>query len=247
MMSVLLPAGKGTTKRIDRSGHPSSLVWAMAEAATIADANAINSSRIIRKPRLRALRRGPLALQAMLRCPRDRVKGLAMDPSADSGESTSKPTEPTCWSEVIPMQRIVIFLLGFLLGGGLMASVPPGKAHDDLTGALASPENHPLLLHMTTGDSWRGATGLEFARAMNLDAVRLALGTGEHEKKASMPQVPREIIAELIRGGAIVLICQPGLSEFGFKLDDVVPGVQLGSPGYLENFVFADNVRTLSW
>ena len=82
------------------------------------------------------------------------------------------------------MQRIVIFLFGLLLGGGLMGSVPPGKAHDDLTGALASPENHPLLLHMTTGESWRGATGLEFARAMlkvghpvavflNLDAVSL--------------------------------------------------------------------------
>jgi predicted peroxiredoxin len=152
------------------------------------------------------------------------------------------------------MQRIVIFLLGLLLGGGLTASVPPGHAHDDLTGALASPENHPLLLHMTTGESWRGATGLEFARAMlkighpvavflNLDAVRLALRTGEQEKKASMPQVPREIIADLISGGALVLICQ----EFGFKLDDIVPGVQLGSPGYLENFVFADNVRTFTW
>src|SRR5262245_40669992 len=86
----------------------------------------------------------------MLRCPRDRVKGLAVDPLADSGESTSKPTEPMCWSEVTPMQRIVIFLLGLLLGGGLTALVPPGQAHDDLTGALASPENHPLLLHMTT-------------------------------------------------------------------------------------------------
>lgn len=156
------------------------------------------------------------------------------------------------------MQRIVIFMLGFVLGGGLMGSVPMGKAHDDLTGALVNPENHPLLLHMTAGDSWRDATGLEFARAMlkvghpvavflNLDAVRLALRTGEQEKKASMPQVPREIIADLIRDGAIVLICQPCLSEFGFKLDDIVPGVQLGSPGYLENFVFADNVRTLTW
>jgi len=82
---------------------------------------------------------------------------------------------------------------------------------------------------------------------LNLDAVRLALRTGEQEKKVSMPQVPREIIADLIRGGAIVLICQPCLSEFGFKLDDIVPGVQLGSPGYLENFVFADNVRTFTW
>jgi predicted peroxiredoxin len=156
------------------------------------------------------------------------------------------------------MQRIAIFLVGLLLGVSLMAAVPPGKAHDDLTGGLTTPENHPLLLHMTTGDSWRGAMGLEFAQAMlkighpvavflNLDAVKLALRTGEQQKKASMQQLPREIIADLIRAGAIVLICQPCLQEFGLKLDDIVPGVQLGRPGYLENFVFADNVRTLTW
>jgi hypothetical protein len=60
-------------------------------------------------------------------------------------------------------------------------------------------------------------------------------------------QVPREIIADLIRERAIVLICQPCLVEFGIKLDHIVPGVQVSRPGYLENFVFADNVRTLTW
>jgi predicted peroxiredoxin len=157
-----------------------------------------------------------------------------------------------------PMQRIVIFLLGAFVGGALMASVPSGKAHDDLTGALAAPENHPLLVHMTSADTWRGAMGLEFAQAMlkighpvavflNLDAVKLALRTGEQEKKRSMQQIPRDLVADLVRGGAVVLICQPCLEEFGLRLDDVVPGVQLGRPGYLENFVFADNVRTLTW
>ena len=117
----------------------------------------------------------------------------------------------------------------------------------------------PLRLANALKKSRRQDEGYsEFARAMlkvghpvavflNLDAVRLALRTGEQEKKASMPQVPREIVADLIRDGAIVLICQPCLSEFGVKLDDIVPGVQLGAPGYLENFVFADNVRTLTW
>ena len=101
--------------------------------------------------------------------------------------------------------------LGVLVGGALMAAVPAGRAHDDLTGALAAPENHPLLVHMTTGDSWRGAMGLEFAQAMmkighpvavflNLDAVKLALRTGEQEKKRSMQQIPRELVADLIRG-----------------------------------------------
>ena len=156
------------------------------------------------------------------------------------------------------MQRIVVFLLGLLVGGGLIAAVSGGQAHDDLTGGLRNPQDHPLLLHMTTGDSWRGAMGLEFAQAMlksghpvavflNLDAVKLALRTGEQEKKASMQQIPREIIASLIREGAIVLICQACLVEFGIKLDHIVPGVQVSRPGYLENFVFADNVRTLTW
>src|SRR3981189_2387 len=151
-----------------------------------------------------------------------------------------------------------MFLLGLLVGGALIAAGPSGQAHDDLTGGVTTPQDHPLLIHFTSGGSFGGAMGLEFAATMlksghpvavflNLDAVKLALRTGEQDKKASMQQIPREIIAGLIREGAIVLICQPCLVEFGLKLDHVVPGVQVSRPGYLENFVFADNVRTLTW
>jgi hypothetical protein len=52
--------------------------------------------------------------------------------------------------------------------------------------------------------------------------------------------------AHLVRDGAIVLVCAPCLGEFGLKLGHIVPGVQIGRPGYLENFVFADNIRTLT-
>ena len=31
------------------------------------------------------------------------------------------------------------------------------------------------------------------------------------------------------------------------SLDDLVPGVQMGRPGYTQSFIFAENARTLTW
>jgi len=95
-----------------------------------------------------------------------------------------------------------------------VAAVPSGQAHDDLTGGLTTPQDHPLLIHFTSGDSFRGAMGLEFAETM-------------------------------LKSGHPVAVFL--LAELGLKLDQIVAGVQLSRPGYLENFVFADNVRTLTW
>ena len=36
------------------------------------------------------------------------------------------------------MQRIAMFLLGLLVGSALVAAVPSGQAHDDLTGGLTT-------------------------------------------------------------------------------------------------------------
>ena len=42
-------------------------------------------------------------------------------------------------------------------------------------------------------------------------------------------------------------MCGPCMTEFGLKLDDRVPGVQMGRPGYTQGFIFAENARTLTW
>src|SRR5262249_42468475 len=128
--------------------------------------------------------RGPLCEHACPRCfarPDDRVKP-AWTAQRDSAKVS--PVKGNLMRRGDAMQRITIFLLGLLVGGALMVAVPVGRAHDDLTGGLTTPENHPLLVHMTSGDAWRGANGLEFAQAMlkighpvavflNLEAVRL--------------------------------------------------------------------------
>jgi predicted peroxiredoxin len=156
------------------------------------------------------------------------------------------------------MQRSMIFMLGLLAGMALMFAVPFGRAHDADTLANGAPQKNPLFVNMTTGDSWRGWMGLHFAHAtlkqghpvaifLNLDAVKLAAKTGEQEKRASMQRVPRDILADFIRDGGIVLMCGPCMAEFDLKLEDLIPGVQMGKPGYTQGFIFADNARTLTW
>ena len=62
-----------------------------------------------------------------------------------------------------------------------------------------------------------------------------------------MQRVPREVLADFIRDGGVVLMCGPCMAEFGLTMDDLVPGVQLGKPGYTQGFIFAENARTLTW
>jgi hypothetical protein len=96
--------------------------------------------------------------------------------------------------------------------------------------------------------------GLEFARAMlkighpvavflNLDAVQARAARGRAEKR-SVQQI-RATSSPTWSMAALVLICAR-LEEFGLRLDDVVPGVHSAGPAISE-FVFADNVRTLTW
>jgi predicted peroxiredoxin len=156
------------------------------------------------------------------------------------------------------MRRLMIFALGLAAGLALAFAVPRGQAHDADQIAASAPQKNPLFINMTTGDSWRGWMGLHFAHAtlkqghpvaifLNLDAVKLAAKTGEQEMKPSMQRPPREIIADFIRDGGVVLMCGPCMAEFGLKTEDLVAGVQMGRPGYTQSFIFAENARTLTW
>jgi predicted peroxiredoxin len=156
------------------------------------------------------------------------------------------------------MQRAALYLCGLLTGLALVFAVPRGQAHDADQLANSAPQKNPLFINMTSGDSWRGWMGLHFAHAtlkqghpvaifLNLDAVKLAARTGEQEMKPTMQRPPREILADFMKDGGIVLMCGPCMNEFGLKLDDLVPGVQMGKPGYTQSFIFAENARTLTW
>ena len=149
------------------------------------------------------------------------------------------------------MQGTFGFLSGLVMGAVSIALIAPAQTQK-------APDKPSLFVNMTTGDAWRGWMGLHFAHAtlkmghpvtvfLNLDAVKLAAKTGEQEQKPSMRRVPREILADFIKDGGVVLMCGPCMQEFGLQLDDVVAGVQMGRPGVTQSFIFAENARTLTW
>lgn len=154
--------------------------------------------------------------------------------------------------------RIAMLLTGLAAGLMIAWAVPYGQAHDDAALAKAGPKNNPLFVNMTSSDTLRGWMGLHFAHAtlkmghpvavfLNLDAVKLAAKSGDQEKKDGMRRVPRDILADFIRDGGVVLMCGPCMQEFGLKTADLVDGVQMGRPGYTQGFIFAENARTLTW
>ena len=156
------------------------------------------------------------------------------------------------------MKRAAFYLCGLLTGLTLAFAIPKGQAHDADQLANNAPQRNPLFINMTSGDSWRGWMGLHFAHAtlkqghpvaifLNLDAVKLAAKSGVQEMKPTMQRPPREILADFMKDGGIVLMCGPCMDEFGLKLGDLVPGVQMGKPGYTQSFIFAENARTLTW
>src|SRR6187551_3072913 len=156
------------------------------------------------------------------------------------------------------MHRIVIFIAGLMVGALIVPLTKPGQAHDAESWAASAPERNPLFINMTSGDSWRGWMGLHFAHAtlkmghpvaifLNLDAVKLAAKSGEQEKRPSMQRVPRDVLVDFVKDGGVVLMCGPCMTDFGLKLEDLIPGVQMGRPGYTQGFIFAENARTLTW
>jgi predicted peroxiredoxin len=146
------------------------------------------------------------------------------------------------------MRFLVVWFFALLVAG----------AHAEEAKPKIDPAKGALFINMTTGDSWRGWMGLHFADStlrmghpvtvfLNLDAVKLAAKIGEQEKRETMRRVPRDILADFIAHGGVVLICGPCMQEFGLKLDDLVPGAQMGRPGLTQDYIFAPNTRTLTW
>ena len=124
-----------------------------------------------------------------------------------------------------------------------VAAVPAAIAGND----------DPLFLNLTTDDSHRATMALGFVakqqerkhpisilvndRAVNIVAKSKADTFGEHQK----------LIAQIVKAGGTVLVCQMCMKHYGVEASDLIDGVKLSGPDLAGAELFKDDSRTLTW
>ncbi len=127
-----------------------------------------------------------------------------------------------------------------------------------LFGGAATPSamagaTDPLFVNLTTDDSHRANMGITFGGNQHdrghpltifLNDRGVLIGSTANAEKFGAHQ---KALAELMKKGAVVLICPMCMKHYGVKEADLLPGVKVGSPEVTGGALFKDNAKSLTW
>ena len=65
--------------------------------------------------------------------------------------------------------------------------------------------------------------------------------------KAKADSPSGKMLADAMKGGITVIVCQNCMKHYKVAETDLVGGVKLGTPDLTQGALFAPNTRTLSW
>jgi sulfur relay (sulfurtransferase) complex TusBCD TusD component (DsrE family) len=122
-----------------------------------------------------------------------------------------------------------------------------------LMGPALAGNDDPLFVSLTSNDMHRSTMAIRFSKAMlekghpvtvflNDKGVLVAATT--KSKKFSEQQ--KELSA-LMTKGATVIACQVCMHGYGVKDNELLKGVKLGTPELVEDALFKDNTKTMTW
>jgi len=124
-------------------------------------------------------------------------------------------------------------------------------------GALTLPaqaaDTDPLFINLTTDEAARAGMALTFGLHQHesghpltvfLNDRGVLLGAQTHADRLA---APRKMLEELMKKGAIVLVCQPCMKHHGVAEADLLPGLQLSTRQLVGDALFRGNTRALSW
>jgi sulfur relay (sulfurtransferase) complex TusBCD TusD component (DsrE family) len=118
--------------------------------------------------------------------------------------------------------------------------------------ALAG-ETDPLFINLTTDEPARAGMGLTFGLHQHenghpltvfLSDKGVLLGARTHARQYAAQQ---EMLAALMKKGAVVLVCPSCLQHHGVAEADLLPGLQLSNRQLSGDALFRGNTRALSW
>ena len=152
-----------------------------------------------------------------------------------------------------PLLALAIALAPLAVAAPMLA---PGPAQ-------ASEEGKPaLFVNLTTDDTWAAAKAIMFAHEkslknghptaiwLNVRAVYLADAKRPshiHGLMAEKGLSVQDMLKAFMADGGQVIMCGACSAAAGLTEADYIPGVTMGSFPVIEKWLFAEDVRTLSW
>lgn len=126
-----------------------------------------------------------------------------------------------------------------------------------LVGSLAVPawagDTDPLFINLTTDEPQRAGMGLTFGLHQHenghpltifLNDKGVLLGAKTHAAKYAAQQ---KMLDELMKQGAVVLVCPTCMKHHGVSEIDLLPGLQVSNRKLSGEALFQANTRALSW
>lgn len=126
-----------------------------------------------------------------------------------------------------------------------------------LIGAVVTPafagDTDPLFVNLTTDDPHRASMGLTFGLHQHenghpltvfLNDKGVLIGAKAHAGKYAAQQ---KMLDELLKKGAVVLVCPMCMQHYGVAEADLLPGLQISNRKLSGDALFRDNTKSMTW
>ena len=132
----------------------------------------------------------------------------------------------------------VLVVLALLIGG---------------TTAVVAGDTDPLFINLTSDDTHRVTMALTFGKSQLERGHPLTIFLNDKgvviaaKAQAAKYAEQQKTLAELMKAGAMVIVCPMCIKHYGIQETDLLPGVKVGQPDLTGGQLFKDNTKTLTW
>jgi sulfur relay (sulfurtransferase) complex TusBCD TusD component (DsrE family) len=113
--------------------------------------------------------------------------------------------------------------------------------------------NDPLFVNLTSDDLQRASMAITFGKNQLERGHALTIFLNDRgvfvgsKTQAAKFAAQHKALSEIIGKGATVIVCPMCMQHYGLKESDLIPGLKVGNPKLLDETLFKDDTKTLTW